>query len=128
MPGRDFTPLLNSPNDGEWTRPTLYMHTGHHYGSDVTRQLREGGEIMHAGVPFYAAIRDRQLKYIRYFTAEEPEELYDLASDPDELHNRIADPAMAGEVRRLRHAWLEEMRHASVEFLDDLPKPATWSP
>jgi len=128
MPGRDFTPLLENPNDGVWYRPTLYMHTGQLYGDDVTRRLRDGGDLTHAGVPFFAAVRDAQLKYIRYFTSDEPEELYDLASDPDELRNRIADPSMAGELRRLRGAWLDEMRHASVDFLDDLPKPVTWSP
>jgi arylsulfatase A-like enzyme len=104
------------------------MHTGQFYGDDVTRRLRDGGDLTHAGVPFFAAVRDAQLKYIRYFTSDEPEELYDLASDPDELRNRIADPSMAGELRRLRGAWLDEMRYASVDFLDDLPKPVTWSP
>jgi arylsulfatase A-like enzyme len=40
MHGRDLTPLLHDPA-AAWPYPCLYEHTGEHYGSDVTKILRE---------------------------------------------------------------------------------------
>lgn len=72
-------------------------------GSDVARALQReaptGDECAffeHYGAwwgihPFYGA-RTATMKYIRYYGADDFEEMYDLAKDPDELHSVIDDP------------------------------------
>ena len=118
MPGRDFTSLLHDPAAASWERPTLYVHTGQEYGAAVSAAIRSRSKATHAGVPYYAAVRQGDLKYVRYFIADEPEELYDLGSDPEELVNRIDDPTYAAHRERLRHAWRDELERAGTDFLD----------
>ncbi len=123
MPGRDFTSLLLDPDGASWDRPTLYLHTGQIYGSDVAEALRKkSGSTTHAGVPLYAALRDGAWKYVRYFRRPDLEELYDLAADPDELANLATDPDKRPTLERLRGLWIEEMEKAGADFLDHLPE------
>src|SRR5690606_17065031 len=88
MHGRDFTPLLQDPENAAWPRPTLFTHTGQDYGSDVTAAIAGRRDAAtHAGVPYYAALRQGPMKYVRYLADGEAEELYDLEADPGELRN-----------------------------------------
>jgi hypothetical protein len=61
---------------------TLYTNTGQDYGSSVVATLKGAKPARHAGVPYFAAVRHGDLKYIRYLASGEPEELYDLGADP----------------------------------------------
>lgn len=65
MHGRDITPLLVQPDDDEWQHPTLFEHTGRDYGADVTKALSGGKEAIHAGVPYYVALRHGRHKQVR---------------------------------------------------------------
>lgn len=118
MHGRDFTPLLLDPEHAPWDRPTLYVHTGQDYGSNVTRAVADNKQAIHAGVPYYAALRQGDLKYVRYLKADEPEELYDLEADPDELTNLAGDPRHVALLERFRGQWLEELQRADAAFLE----------
>jgi arylsulfatase A-like enzyme len=117
MHGRDITPLLLNPEGAEWNHPTLYEHTGQHYGSDVTAALSGGKEAVHSGVPYYVALRHGRHKYVRYLGADEPEELYDLQSDPEELANLASLPEHRTVRDRLQRMLLEELRRCDAEFI-----------
>lgn len=123
MPGRDITPLFNNPESTDWNHPTLYVHTGQDYGSAATKALAGEKEAIHAGVPYYAALRQGQFKYVRYLVADEPEELYDLETDPDELTNLAVDPQQRSRIQQFRKALLEELQRADAGFLDLLREP-----
>jgi len=117
MHGRDITPLLMNPRSDDWNHPTLYEHTGQDYGSDVTKALAGGKEAVHAGVPYYVALRLGRHKYVRYLGADEPEELYDLKSDPEELTN-VAGADEHRVVRdRLYRMLLEELERCDADFI-----------
>jgi arylsulfatase A-like enzyme len=120
MHGRDITPLLREPGRAEW-HPVLYEHTGHDYGSDVTRILKEKGSAVHSQVPWYVAVRDGKYKYIRYLIANEIEEVYDLKSDPEELTNLAGKPEHGELVARLRKTMTEELRRTDASFIDHMP-------
>jgi arylsulfatase A-like enzyme len=125
MHGRDLSPLLRDPENAEWPHATLYEHTGRKYGSDVTKVLREDPtSAEHNNVPWYVAIHQQQMKYIRYLApnVDPPEELYDLAKDPEELTNLVSRPDQRATLERLRQAMLAELRHADADFLDLLPQ------
>lgn len=119
MHGRDATPLLRDPETADWG-PTLYVHTGPHYGSDVPRALAAGNTAAHAGVPYYAAIHHGCLKYVRYLDDNEPEELYDLSSDPEELTNLAGASESQSALVRLREQLLEELRRADAGFAEQV--------
>ncbi|HTK78299.1 MAG TPA: sulfatase-like hydrolase/transferase [Gemmataceae bacterium] len=123
MHGRDITPLLQNPDMTDW-QPVLYEHTGHDFGSDITRILREGGPAVYEKVPWYVAVRVGKYKYIRYLRAGEPEEVYDLAADPEELTN-LAGRGEHSELRaRLREAAVAELRRTEADSLPHLPAAA----
>jgi arylsulfatase A-like enzyme len=119
MHGHDITPLLLDPA-ADWPHPTLFEHTGQDYGSSVTRTLAGAKEAVHSGVPYYAALRQGRYKYVRYLTADEPEELYDLESDPEELTNRASDPSFSTLRRKLRQTLLDELHRCDADFLERL--------
>jgi arylsulfatase A-like enzyme len=125
MHGRDLSPLLQDP-DTDWPWPTLYEHTGTDYGSAVARRLAaDGGAVTVDGdVPYYAAVRRKNLKYVRYLSGAEPDELYDLAIDPDELTNLAADPAWAESLSAMRKALAGELAASDGEFLLERPPGA----
>jgi arylsulfatase A-like enzyme len=72
-------------------------------------------------VPYFAAVRHGHLKYIRYFDAREPEELYDLRADPEELTNLAGEPARRADLVRLRTLWRQELQAADASYLELLP-------
>ena len=76
-------------------------------------------------MPYFAAVRHGDLKYIRYFDAREPEELYDLRADPEELTNLAADARHRAALERLRKLWQQELQAADAKYLELLPPLAT---
>jgi arylsulfatase A-like enzyme len=123
MHGRDLTPLLMNPQSAAWDHPTLFEHTGQHYGSDVTEALAGAKEAAHAGVPYYVALRLGRHKYVRYLGADEPDELYDLESDPEELANLAARPEHRAVRDRLHRMLREELKRCDAEFVGRVDKP-----
>ncbi|MEN9813750.1 MAG: hypothetical protein RL479_2436, partial [Verrucomicrobiota bacterium] len=125
MHGRDFSPLLRNPAAARWDHATLYTSTGQDYGASVTATLRGAKAARHAGVPYFAAVRHGHLKYIRYFDAREPEELYDLRADPEELTNLAGEPGRRADLVRLRTLWRQELQAADATYLELLPPVAS---
>jgi arylsulfatase A-like enzyme len=123
MHGRDLTPVLKDPDVPESRiRPCFYEHTGHAFGGDVEKTLREEPEhAVHNHVPFYIALNDGRWKYIRYLKADETEELYDLKSDPEELINLADNPAQRSNIGRLRTLAQEEARRTRAGFAEEMP-------
>jgi len=123
MHGRDLTPLLENPEIAESSiRPCFYEHTGHAYGTDVEKTLREDPEhAVHNHVPFYIALNDGRWKYIRYLKADETEELYDLKADPEELINLADDPKQRTNLKRLRVLAVDEARRTRAGFSEEMP-------
>ncbi len=123
MHGRDLTSLLEKPEaTAPDIRPCLYEHTGHYYGSDVDKTLREKPDkAEHNNVPFYTAINDGRWKYIRYLKEGETEELYDLQTDPEELTNLADEPAQKENLERLRAVLLAELRRTKAGFAGEVP-------
>jgi arylsulfatase A-like enzyme len=123
MHGRDITPLLQNPGRSDWSHPLLYEHTGHAYGSDVAKALAEGHAV-HSNVPFYVALRQGPLKYIRTLVEGEIEELYDLQADPQELDNLAVKPEHRARVEELRALALSELKRTDAPFINQMPATA----
>jgi arylsulfatase A-like enzyme len=112
--GRDLTSLLKDPA-ARWPHPCLYEFTGHHFGDDVAKVLREAlSEATYQKVPWYTAVVHDGWKYVRYLQPGVPEELYDLGSDPDELKNLIGQPEHAGRLGSLRAALAAELKRTAA--------------
>jgi arylsulfatase A-like enzyme len=112
--GRDLTPLLKDPG-ADWPHPCLYEHTGHDFGDDVAKVLKENPkEAIYQRVPWYTAAVHGGWKYVRYLQPGVPEELYDLRSDPEELTNLIGQPKHAAKLTHLREALAAELRRTKA--------------
>ena len=75
MHGRDITPLLTNPDTAE-CYPVIYEHTGHDFGDDVAKVLKENPkEAIYQKVPWYTAVVDDGWKYIRYLQQGVPANL-----------------------------------------------------
>jgi arylsulfatase A-like enzyme len=118
MHGRDFTSLLFDPENARWDRPTLFEHVGQDYGSAVTCAIAGKKETVHAGVPYYAALRHDDMKYVRYLAGNEAEELYNLKTDPNELTNLAGEPRYQAMLETFRHLWVQELRMTDADFLE----------
>lgn len=120
--GRDLLPLLKNPA-GEWPHPVLYEHTGHDYGDDVAKVLRdEPKKAIHQKVPWYTAVVQERWKLIRYLQPGVPEELYDLSSDPEELKNLAGVEKHAERQAGLRRALVAELKRTAAP-VEMVPKP-----
>lgn len=114
--GRDLTPLLKNPA-APWPHPCLYEHTGHHYGSDVVKTLRdEPNAAVHNNVPWYVAVVEEGWKLIHYLKPGVGDELYDLKNDPDELINHITTSEHKGRLMKLRVALKSELERTQAGF------------
>jgi arylsulfatase A-like enzyme len=112
--GRDLTSLLKDPA-AAWPHPCLYEHTGHDFGDDVAKVLKENPKgAIYQKVPWYTAVVHDGWKYVRYLQPGVPEELYDLGSDPDELRNRAGEPKHAERLGRLREALVAELKRTAA--------------
>jgi arylsulfatase A-like enzyme len=112
--GRDLTPLLKDPA-ANWPHPCLYEHTGHDFGDNVGRILKDNPkEAAYQKVPWYTAIVHDGWKYIRYLQAGVGEELYDLNSDPEELKNLADQKKHADRLGQLRKALAAELKRTST--------------
>jgi arylsulfatase A-like enzyme len=122
--GRDLTPLLKNPGTAVWPHPCFYEATGDHFGSDVTRVVKDDPEnAEHHHVPWYAALNDGRFKYIRYLKPGVPEELYDLKADPEELHNLATEVAHRADLERLRATAVAELHRTEAGYADALQPP-----
>jgi len=120
--GRDLTALFKDPEGASWPHACFYENTGHDYGSDVARVLREEPKAaIHSGVPWYVALNDGRWKYVRYLQKDETEELYDLRDDPEELVNLADIQRHRAELERLRGALSQELARTRAGFADALP-------
>ncbi len=122
MHGRDFSSLLLDPENAPWDRPTLFEHVGQDYGSDATRAIAEKTRATHAGVPYYVALRQGEIKYVRYLAGPDPEELYDLNADPEELTNLAGQAKYQKILGEFRARLLEELQLADAEFITNMEK------
>ena len=114
LSGRDLTPLLKDPA-ADWPHACLYEYTGHDYGDDVAKVLREKpAEAIYQKVPWYTAVVQGGWKYIRYLQPGVPEELYDLGADPEELQNLIGEAKHAERLARLREALAAELKRSEA--------------
>jgi arylsulfatase A-like enzyme len=112
--GRDVSALLRDPN-AEWSHPCLYEYTGHNYGDDVTRVLRdEPAAAIYQKVPWYTAVVRGGWKYVRYLRPGEPEEMYDLNADPGEMTNLAGEPRHAARLAGLRAALAAELKRTDA--------------
>jgi arylsulfatase A-like enzyme len=112
--GHDLTPLLKDPA-APWAHPCLYEHTGHDYGDDVARILRESPkQAIYQKVPWYTAVVLDGWKYVRYLQPGVPEELYDLGSDPEELKNLAGEAKHAERLAALRKALAAELKRTAA--------------
>jgi arylsulfatase A-like enzyme len=112
--GRDLTGLLKDPA-ATWPHPCLYEHTGHHFGGDVAKLLKEDPKrAIYQKVPWYTAIVYDGWKYIRYLQPGVPEELYDLGADPEELKNLAAEPKQTKRLDRLRKSLAAELKRTAA--------------
>jgi arylsulfatase A-like enzyme len=121
--GRDLTPLLKNPG-AEWPHACLYEHTGHDYGDDVARVLKENPkEAIYQKVPWYTAVVRDGWKYVRYLQTSVPEELYDLNTDPDELKNLTGEAKHANQLTKMREALTAELKRTAAPNVLIPPKP-----
>lgn len=112
--GRDFTSLLKDPS-ANWSHPCLYEYTGHDFGDDVGRIVKENpNEAIYQKVPWYTAIVQDGWKYVRYLQKSVPEELYDLGSDPEELINLAGQTKHADRFAKLRTALTAELKRTAA--------------
>src|SRR5262249_11269608 len=112
--GRDLTPLLKDPA-GKWAHPCLYEHTGHDFGDDVAKVLKDNPKgAAYQKVPWYTAVVHGGWKYVRYLQPGVPEELYDLGSDPEELKNLAGESRHAQRLARLRATLAAELTRAAA--------------
>ena len=112
--GRDLTPLLKNPA-ADWPHPCLYEHTGHHFGDDVAKVLKDNPKhAIYQKVPWYTAVVHDGWKYIRYLKPGVPEELYDLGSDPEELKNLAGEPTHAGRLATSPRALAAELKRTAA--------------
>jgi arylsulfatase A-like enzyme len=113
--GRDLSPLFKNP-DAEWSHPCLYEHTGHDYGDDVAKLLKDDpNKAIYQKVPWYTAVVHGGWKYIRYLQPGVPDELYDLGTDPEELKNLATDPKHAAKLQQLRDTLAEELKRTQAQ-------------
>jgi arylsulfatase A-like enzyme len=117
MHGRDMSPLLTDPEYANWRHPCFFELTGHEYGSDVSKELRENGPAEHNQVPWYVAVRHRDVKYIRYLKPGVPEELYGLKADPEELTNLATHPDHQNQLMELRKTLHSELLFSEGDAL-----------
>lgn len=112
--GRDITPLLKDPASA-WPHPCLYEHTGHDYGDNVAKLLKEKpAEAIYQKVPWYTAVVHDGWKYIRYLQPGVPEELYDLSSDPEELKNLAGEAKHADRLATMKKALAAELKRTAA--------------
>ncbi len=112
--GHDLTPLLKNPA-AEWPHACLYEHTGHDFGDDVAKVLKDDPKgAIYQKVPWYTAIVLDGWKYVRYLQPGVPDEVYDLTTDPDEMKNLAGKAKHAARVGELRNALAAELKRTKA--------------
>jgi arylsulfatase A-like enzyme len=112
--GREFTPLLKDPS-AVWSRAVLYEHTGHDFGDDIAKMLKDDAtKVIYQKVPWYTAVVKDEWKCIRYLQPGVPMELYDLKTDPNELKNLAADAKFSEKLAALTAELTAELKRTSA--------------
>lgn len=141
MPGRDITPLIESPESEtvlkEWAEvPTMmtYVHNRYEPTEMANRLRNEDWEacMYETDTPWYFLIVVENYKYTRYANPDRIEELYDLDADPEELDNLAIKPQFKSKVLEMRAACIQSIKdNGGSVFADYLPEPTTkewWPP
>jgi arylsulfatase A-like enzyme len=114
MSGNDLTPLLKDPS-ATWSHACFYEYTGHDFGEDVTKILRDRpDDAIYQKVPWYVAAVDGGWKYVHYLCPGATDELYNLQTDPDELINLAQSPTHQVQQRKLRAALIRELQRSGA--------------
>jgi arylsulfatase A-like enzyme len=114
IPGHDLTPLLKDPA-AAWNHPCFYEYTGHDFGDDVTKILRDRpDDAIYQKVPWYVAVIQGQWKYVHYLRPGIADEFYDLQSDPEELTNLAPSSAHQAQQEKLRAALIQELKRSGA--------------
>jgi arylsulfatase A-like enzyme len=118
MHGRDLSSILQNP-EKPWPHPMMMVATGRKFGSD-TNVIPPGRGAYHDGVPWYAMLRVKNLKYVRPLVPD-LEELYDLDRDPEELDNLAVKNAHRATLLRMRVGTVAELKRTGAGFVDRMP-------
>ena len=127
MHGRDFSPLLKTP-DAKWAvSPMLMMQSKYTFGPALNKVLKDKkyNKMKYHGSYAWLMRIDGHMKYIRYMKDDCIEELYDLDKDPDELHNLAVSIEYQKTLKQFRERAVEEFKQNDGEFVDLLPEPKT---
>ncbi len=100
MQGESFLPLLKHGYKGTWRNAAYY----HYYEYPQPHHV-----CPHFG------IGTQRYKLIRFYSALDSWELFDLKNDPHELHNLYSDPAYAKTADTLKKQLLELAKHYKDE-------------
>ncbi len=92
--GQDFTPLLFGAHNANWRTEIFGQY-----------------DLHNAGLAYMRMLRTNDWKLVRYYQANELDELYDLKNDPGELTNLYKDPRHR-EVRAQLQQRLDERMKA----------------
>jgi arylsulfatase A-like enzyme len=100
----------------------LITNTGRTFGKD-TDDLKNMDIL--EGVPWWVALRQGKMKYIRTLVENEIEELYDLERDPLEQTNLALQKDSRELLARMRAATIAELRRTNAGFVERMPRAKT---
>ncbi len=105
--GHSLLPFLEGPGPRDWRQEVHFEHDFR----DIPGQHPEQALGLASDHCCYAAIRDKQYKYVHF--AKLPPLLFDMRADPWEMNNLAEDPAMAPVVARYAQKMLSwRLAHA----------------
>jgi arylsulfatase A-like enzyme len=124
MHGEDLSPILADTSKRR-ERPVMIEYFDEAFGQEAENLDRQGAEPAKPWDPpaWWISLRSGPHHYIRWITADEREELYDVERDPGELSNLAGDAANRATLLALRSAVEEELRRTGSRLAERLPKP-----
>ncbi|MCF3650619.1 sulfatase-like hydrolase/transferase [Synoicihabitans lomoniglobus] len=119
--GRNLRPALRDPAAGVPGR-VLTEHFLSSFGDQIQTAVTDENNFTRT-IPWWLAVSEGDLKYIRSLVPDEIEELYDVRADPDEQRNLALESAHRADLLRMRAALLEELEATDAHFIATLPAP-----